>query len=319
MRKILLVVAALAIAVASAAAGWFGVKAWRASDAPTDPAPTVTSTPRPTGETVPVTFRLSEVDESVADLFTPPECGTEWTPPSEAANGVLPKVDASPRQVDGVDTVTVVPGYTTDTAGIGFLASEGSIIVTRDDVVVSPDWGSEFVPEYYVATKGETTLTQSNVAFTGSTLCDVAAQLAEIWDGFDWTSATDEEIAAKQAETQAFNEAHQTLPAGTYRVYQWSPIILGEPAAIARVLAAEGITGLAGLQYNAGYTSLYDDPRIQEHCVDQTDGDGNLLSRSCDVPEDVLAEVLQRDVPVSYIADVPPAVAFSLAAEFTVE
>ncbi|WP_296666654.1 hypothetical protein [Demequina sp.] len=319
MRKILLVVAAVTIALASAAAGWFGVKAWRASQPEPTPVPSASASVPATGETVSLTFRLSEVDASAANLFEPPECGAVWTPPSGAANGVSPKADATLRQASGVDTVTVVPGYTTDTAGLGFLASEGSFIVTRDDVVVSPDWGAEFVPEYYVAMPGETTLTQSNVDVTGSTLCDVSEELAAIWDGFDWSAASEEEIAAKQAETDAFNESHRELSPGTYRVYQWSPIILGEPAAIARVLAEEGITGLAGLQYSAGYTALYEDPRIQEHCVDQSDADGNLLSRNCDVPEDVLAEVLTRDVPVEYIADVPPAVAFSVAAEFTVE
>ncbi|WP_062465182.1 hypothetical protein [Demequina soli] len=318
MRKFLLALAATVIAVASAAAGWFGVKAWKTSqDAPAPSASSVTQAT--SGETKAVTFRLSEVDKSVEGLFTSPQCGDTWTPPSQEANGVLPKVDASLRQVSGVDTVSVVPGYTTETAGLGFLASEGNIIVTRDDVVVTPDWGADFVPNYYVVTPGETTLTQNNVEFTGSTLCDVADELNAIWQGFDWSTATDAEIAAKQAETQQFNEDHKSLAPGHYKVYQWSPIILGEPAAIARVLAGEGITGLAGLQYNAGYTALYDDPRIAAHCTDQTDADGNLLERSCDVPEDVLAEVLQRQVPVEYIADVPPAVAFSVAAEFDVK
>ncbi|WP_062390140.1 hypothetical protein [Demequina iriomotensis] len=319
MRKFLLALAAIAVAVTSAAAGWFGVKAWKASQQTAAPEPTAIPTEEPSGETVSLTFRLSDVDASVEGLFETPACGETWTPPSDQANGVLPKVDASLRQVAGVDTVTVVPGYTTDTAGLGFLASEGSVIVTRDDVVVTPGWGAEFVPEYYVATPGETTLTQNNVEFTGSTLCDVADELNGIWEGFDWSTASEDEIAAKQAETAAFNAEHEQLPAGTYRVYQWSPIILGEPAAIARVLSEEGITGLAGLQYNIGYTALYDDPLVQEHCTDQVDTDGNLLSRNCDVPEDVLAQVLERDVPVEYIADVPPAVAFSLAAEFTVD
>ncbi|MFP5359814.1 MAG: hypothetical protein ACLGHM_04875 [Actinomycetes bacterium] len=319
MRKILLTLAALTIAIGSAAAGWFGVKAWRSSQEAPVAQPTVSESAQPSGETVELAFRVADVNASVADLFSPPECGAEWTPPSSEANGVLPSVDASVRQVAGVDTVTVVPGYTTPTAGLGFLANEGAIIVTRDDVVVTPEWGAEFVPEYFVASPGETTLTQNNVEFTGATLCDVAAELAAIWEGFDWGTATPEEVAAKQAETEAFNAAHETLPAGDYKVYQWSPIVLGEPAAIARVLSEEGITGLAGLQYTIGYTSLYEDPRVQEHCTDQSDAEGNLLSRNCDVPEDVLAEILTRDVPVEYIADIPPAVAFSLAAEFTVE
>ncbi|MDN4476390.1 hypothetical protein QQX09_11035 [Demequina sp. SYSU T00192] len=319
MRKILLALAAIMVALASAAAGWFGVKAWKASQGDETPASAPVTSQETSGETVPLTFRLSEVEASGDDLFTPPACGETWTPTSDEANGVLPKVDASLRQVEGVDTVTVVPGYTTSTAGLGFLASEGSIIVTRDDVVVTPDWGGEFVPEYYVATPDETTLTQNNVEITGALLCDVADGLNEVWQGFDWSTATDDEIAAKQAEAAAFYAAHEQLPAGTYRVYQWSPIILGEPAAIARVLSEEGITGLAGLQYNAGFTALYDDPAVQAHCTDQVDADGNLLNRSCDVPEDVLADALEREVPVEYIADVPPAVAFSLAAEFTVE
>ncbi|WP_062311377.1 hypothetical protein [Demequina rhizosphaerae] len=319
MRKILLALAAIVIALASAAAGWFGVKAWKASQPTEVPVPTPGASQATSGETIALTFRLSEVEASGEDLFTPPACGETWTPPSDEANGVLPKVDASLRQVEGVDTVTVVPGYATSTAGLGFLASEGSIIVTRDDVVVTPDWGGEFVPEYFVALPDETTLTQNNVELTGALLCDVSDGLNAIWQGFDWSTASDEEIAAKQDEAAAFYAAHESLPAGTYRVYQWSPIILGEPAAIARVLSEEGITGLAGLQYNAGFTALYDDPAIQEHCTDQLDADGNLLNRSCDVPEDVLADALEREVPVEYIADVPPAVAFSVAAEFTVD
>lgn len=319
MRKILLAIAALAIAVASAAAGWYGVRAWQSSQS-AEPSPSPSATSGPTsGETVSLTFRASEVEESVRDLFTAPACGDTWTPDSGAANGVEPKLDASLRQVAGVDTVTVVPGYTTDTAGIGFLASEGEIIVTRDDVVVTPSWGADFVPEYYVATRGETTLTQNNVEFTGSTLCDVADELNAIWEGFDWSTATDAEVAEKQAETEAFNAAHASLPPGDYKVYQWSPIILGEPAALARVLAEEGVTDIATLQYTIGYSPLADDPRVTEYCTDQVDADGNLVSRTCDVPEDVLAEVLTRDVPVEYVADVPPAVAFSVAAEFTVE
>lgn len=318
MRKILLAVAALAVAVASAAAGWFGVKAWRASQTVTEPTTAASEVPT-SGATVSLTFRASEVEASVDGLFSAPACGETWTPPSGAANGVQPKLDASLRQVAGVDTVTVVPGYTTDTAGIGFLASEGEIIVTRDDVVVTPDWGADFVPEYYVASPGETTLTQNNVEFTGSTLCDVAAEFNAIWEGFDWSTATPDEVAAKQAESAAFTASHSTLPAGHYKVYQWSPIILGEPAALARVLASEGVTGIATLQFTIGYSVLADDPRVTEHCTDQLDAEGNLTSRTCDVPEDVLAEILTRDVPVEYIADVPPAVAFSVAAEFTVE
>ena len=318
MRKFLLVVAAIMVASASAAAGWFGVKAWKDAQTPTATDPTAIPTAT-SGQTVTLTFRRSEVVASAADLFSPPECGETWTPPSSEANGVLPKVDASLRQVDGVDTVTVVPGYTTSTAGIGFLASEGNVIVTRDDVVVTPEWGAEFIPEYFVASKNETTLTQNNVEFTGTTLCDVAADLNAIWDGFDWSNATDEELQAKQDETAAFNAAHTALPPGTYRVYQYSPIILGEPAAIARVLTEEGVTGLSTLQYTIGYSILADDERVAPYCTDTVDEQGTVTARNCDVPEDVLAEVLEREVPVEYIADVPPAEAFSLAAEFTVE
>ena len=318
MRKILLAVAALAVAVASAAAGWYGVKAWQSSRTTAEPTQSPSAAPT-SGETVSLTFVAADLDAAVAGMFTAPACGETWTPPSGAANGVLPKVDAGLRQVAGVDTVTVVPGYTTDTAGIGFLASEGEIIVTRDDVVVTPEWGADFVPEYYVASPGETTLTQSDVEFSGSTLCDVAGELNAIWDGFDWATATEDQIAAKQAETAEFNAAHATLPPGNYKVYQWSPIVLGEPAALARVLASEGVTGMATLQFTIGYSPLAADERVAQYCTDQTDADGNVLARNCDVPEDVLTEVLRRDVPVEYIADVPPAVAFSVAAEFTVE
>lgn len=321
MRKILIIIAATLVAVGSAAAGWFGVKAWKTSQTAQQPAPTASPTASTStdGATVQLSFDAAAVVASADGLFTAPECGTTWTPDSAEANGVLPKVDVSLRTTGGVDTVSVVPGYSTKTAGIGFLASEGAWVVTRDDVVVTPDWGADFVPEYFVAQPGETTLTQNNVEFTGATLCDVADEFNAIWAGFDWSTATEDQIADKQAETAAFNDAHRSLPPGNYKVYQWSPIVLGEPAAVARVLAAEGVTGLGSLGYSIGYSVLADDPRVAEHCTDQTDADGNLLSRNCDVPAEVLAQVLTRDVPVDYIADVPPAVAFSVAAEFTVE
>ena len=313
MNKGLMAVGAVAIAGLSAAIGWYGVKLLVPADEQAVAEPT--GTPTADVDTVPLTFDLAAVEQQASGLFTPPACGEEWSSEPVEANGVIPVVEAMTTQ-GGASVTTSFQNASTETKA--FLAQEGQLIVTRDGVVVTPDWGSEFVPDLYVTTSDASAPTSDTVDFSGAALCDVAGELSAIWDDFDWSSATEEEIAARQQEAEDFEAEHQDLPPGEYQVYAWSPIILGESAAAARALVEEGITDLAYLQYTAGYSPLRDDPRIAEHCEESEtpDGQTELL---CDVPQDVLTEVLRRDVPTYYVVEAEPAIAISEAATFTVE
>ncbi len=306
-------VGAVAIAGLSAAVGWYGVKLLTADAASPSHDPSAPATAD--GPTVSLTFNLTEVEEEAAGLFTPPACGAAWSAEPTVANGVIPEVAVTLQEMSASATVTFT---SEDDALTAFLAQEGQLIITRDGVVVTPDWGSEFVPDLFVTSTDTAAPTSDSIEFTGATLCDTAAELSAIWDDFEWSGASDEEIGARQQEAADFERENSDLPPGDYEVYAWTPVIQGEPAAAARALLNEGMTGLAYLQYTAGYSSIKDDPRIADHCraSETPDGQDEML---CDVPQDVLAEVLTRDVPKHYVVDNPAAVAISQPATFTIE
>lgn len=306
-------VGAVAIAGLSAAIGWYGVK-WLTS-ADDGLAATPTSSPGAPVATLPLTFNLTDVEAQATGLFTAPACGETWSADPTEVHGVTPEVSVATGATRASATVSFANTNDTLTA---FLAQEGQLVITRDDVVVTPDWGSEFVPELFVTPPNAAAPTSDVIEFTGATLCDTAAELSALWDDFDWANASEQEIANRQAQAQKFERDNASLPAGEYKVYAWTPVIFGEPAAAARALVEEGYSDLAHLQYSAGYSPLKEDPRVQEHCEQsQTpDGQSEML---CDVPQDVLAEVLTRDVPTHYVVDAESAVAISEPATFTVE
>ncbi|MFN3867025.1 MAG: hypothetical protein ACK4MD_09990 [Demequina sp.] len=313
MNKGLMAVGAVAIAGLSAAVGWYGVQLLTGNGGAAVAEPT--STPTSDIATVPVTFNLAEVEAQAAGLFTPPACGEEWSAQAAPANGVIPEVTVARGTVSASATVTFT---TADEELIAFLAQEGQLIITRDGVVVTPDWGSEFVPDLFVTSTDTTAPSSDSIDFTGATLCDTAARLSAIWDDFEWSGASENQIAERQREAEAFEAANSDLPPGEYAVYAWTPVILGEPAAAARALTSEGLTDLAYLEYTAGYSVIRDDPRIADYCRESLtpDGQSELL---CEVPQDVLSEVLARNVPEHYVVDAPAAVAISEPATFTVE
>ena len=321
MPKALKIVAALMVALASAAIGWFGVK-WYQDSRPIA-APSNTASPSPTAsdiEYVRLTFSVDAVTQEVEGLLPRPECGAEWSGESTAANGVTLQLTAGLETTGDGDHITISSSFVPAGADpVAFLGAEGDYIVTRDGVVVSPDWGAEYVPQYYVVSQGTETAAGDGVTLTGPTLCDVADELAEIWANVDFATASDEDIAAAQAASDAFNEAHASLAPGEYKIYAVAPVMLGEPAAIARALSGEGITNIGTLSYSIGDSPLGDDERIADYCEDERDAAGNVVARNCNVPSEVLEEVLARDVPAAYVVDGAPALAVSEPITIVVE
>jgi hypothetical protein len=324
MPKPLIIVAALLVAALSASAGWFGVKAWRESQTVAQPStqtsPTASASPVPQDQTLSLTFDVESIDDSVTDMTQVPACGDTYAPDPHVANNVEARVDGAVMLNNGVETLEANPGFrVAGDDALAFLASEGTIVVTRDDVVVSPDWGAEFVPEYYAAKPNDTMLTEGNVSMTGADFCDVSDVRSAIWEDIDWAIATDPEIAEVQAESDAFDAEHKDLPAGEYKLYMLSPVIVGEPAAIARALTEEGISGLATLQYTVGYSPLADEPDVQQYC-ESTDGSSETATeRQCYVPTETLLDLLRRDVPIDYVVAGEPDQGVSEAYSVTVD
>ncbi|WP_084038758.1 hypothetical protein [Demequina sp. NBRC 110053] len=312
MNKGLLAVGAVALAGLSAAVGWYGVQFLTSSEGEAAGEPS--ASPSAPAQTVAVTFDVGEIEAEAGGLFTPPECGEEWSADPATAHGISPQVTVESDQTGASATVSFVTDADQATA---FLAQQGQLIVTRDGVVVTPDWGNEFVPAYAVASPEGASPAGEPLDFTGASLCDVSAQMSAIWEGFDWATATEEEVAERQAAAAAFEDENADLPAGEYKVYAWTPVILGEPAAAARALIEEGFTDLAYLQYTAGYSPLAGAQELEPYCSEsQTQGGTEML---CDVPQEVLTELLEREVPAHYVVEAAPAIAISEAATFTIE
>lgn len=320
MPKALKITAAIVVALASAAIGWFGVKWWQ--EAQTAALPPSSGDPSPTTTAIAyvhLTFDIDAVATEAGGLVPHLACGDSFNEAAAAANGVEIVVDADLATVDGVDELTLTSGFRAQGQdAAAFLGTEGNYIVTRDGVVVSPDWGAEYVPQYYVAVPDSVTPAGDGATLTGPTLCDVADQLTEIWAGVDFATATPEDIAAAQEATNEFNAAHASLPPGEYKVYAVAPIVLGEPAAIARALSDEGVNDIGTLAYSIGETPLGSDPRLEPYCTDEKDASGDVVARNCAVPQDVLQEVIARDVPRAYVVEGEPALAVSEPVTITI-
>jgi hypothetical protein len=319
--KALKIVAALMVAVASAAIGWFGVKWWQDSQTSADPGPSLSPSPT-TSEIayVTLTFDADALRAEASAIIPRPVCGEEWVGTAASANGVTLSATAGLEDVDGNDQLVISAGFGLEGDDpIAFVSAEADYIVTRNGVVVSPDWGAEYVPAYFVAATSSETPAGASVSLSGPTLCDVADELAAIWADVDFETATAEDIAAAQALSDAFNAQNASLPSGEYKIYAVAPVTLGETAAIARALSDEGVANIGTLSYSIGNSPLGADERIVPYCTDETDANGDVVVRNCDVPADVLLEVLTRDVPAAYVVEGDTALAVSEPVTIVVE
>lgn len=323
MPKPLKVLAAVLVACASAAVGWFGVKWWQGQQEvlaePTTSATPSDTASAPPSDTTRLTFDLAALTAEAAAVMPTVTCGDTFEPEATEGNAITAVARASTRSADGIDTLTLSGGYTTAPDPLGFVATEGTFVVTLDGVVVSPDWGGEYVPQYYVAQPGDVQSTAAALQLTGSAFCGVADELASIWESIDFSTATPEQIAEAQAAAEAFTMEHAALPAGEYKIYMLAPIAVDEPAAIARTLYEEGVNDLGTLAFTIGDSPLGDDPRLEPYCTDVVDGEGALITRQCDVPQDVLMDVIARDVPNSFIVPGEMALAVSEPVVITVD
>lgn len=283
-----------------------------------------TASPSPTdgpgAETVSLTWNDVEVAAAVDGVFTPPECSHEFTADASPGHSIEPIARATHHQDAPLETIEVITVFESLSGDpVHFLADEQLVIVTRDGVVVTPDWGMVFTPALYTARAGFTPFEGAPFSFGASGLCDVASEDDEYWDSFDWDTATSEEIAEADRRAREFQDRHATFPPGEYAVYVWTPVVLGEHAAVARALHDLGVTDLPHLEYVIGYSDLVEDPRVMEHCVPDFDFLANVVGYSCDVPPDVMREVLTLDVPLDYVVDAPVTYAISAPTIITVD
>lgn len=278
--------------------------------------PTASASPSANPSLVAVTWNPGpDVDAAVAG-YDWPECGETFAPAARSVGGVtpMPRYEGHRTEPDWGDWYEFGAGFESeDGARRGLLASGTSFVVTRNDVVVY----TQAMPDASVDLFTSGMRNAAAMGIDRSSLCDAQEAWQAKYGNIDWDALTQEEQEALSLEMTAFREQLGAMEPGTYKVYLVTPLVFGEQAALAQQFALDGVDGLSTLEYNIAYTPLAADPRVAPYCSVAVGLDGS--ERTCDVPADVLSEVLTLDLDPATIVDVAPGMGISAPLEFEVE
>jgi|GEM_PF-851669 len=306
-----------AAVAAVAVAGWFGLNHLPSFGSSAE-APTASGSASPSAFAV--TWNPLTEGQKAMEGFTFPECGDVYTPEPQAVNDITPKpsmqLEDDPQ---AGQFVMLTPTFVTDAGDPAQVLAGGSMyVVTLDDKVVMTTSQMDVNLDLFTVNNPVANSGPGGWGFTRSSLCDVEEKRDEFGktlDEPDWETASQEEMDAYSKAWEDFDASLGTFPAGTYRVYQISPIVFGEQLALAQVFASEQLNNLSSLIYDISYTNLAQDPRVSPYCT----GDWNVGDWHCEPPPDVLKEVLTREIDPATIDDTPPGLGISEALEQVVE
>jgi len=307
----------VAAVAAVAAAGWFGLNHLPSLGSSAE-APTASGSASP--DVFTVTWNPVPDAQKALGGFTFPKCGDTYAPDPQSVNGITPKPSAQIEDAMGSDAfIMISPAFVAEGTDPKQVLAGGSMyVVTLDDKVVFATNQTDANLDLFTANNPITNNGIGGMGFTRSSLCDVEAKREEFGKTLgepDWETATQEEMDEYSKAWEDFDASLGNFPAGTYRVYQISPIVFGEQLALAQVFASEQLTDLSSLMYDISYTNLAQDPRVSPYCS----GDLNVGDWHCEPPPDVLKEVLTREVDPGTIDDTPPGLAISEPLEQVVE
>ncbi len=296
----------LAAVAAVAVAGWFGLNHLPNLGKSAE-APSASASPSATG--LLVTWNPEPDYKEAVASFHYPKCGETFAPSAEAVGGVTPSPKGTP-QTDATygDSLLVADGFASDDGKLTpLLAAPNMFVATLDDKVVytvSPEyWGMSFFAANTPNANG------SMIGFSASNLCD--AQVA--------AKALSEKMQGLSDDDQTkmwdlFAKEWRDFPPGTYKIYQVTPMVFGEQAALGQAFAVEGVMDTWNLSSDISYTKLAEDPRVAPYCT----GSWDVGDFACKPPADVLKEVLTRQIDPTTINSTDPGVGISEPIEYTV-
>jgi hypothetical protein len=241
--------------------------------------------------------------------FTMPRCGEAFAPESVSVGGVIPvpygEVHHNPN---GVPETLFVGDDFTATETTDFLALPGSVVFTREGVVVGVK--ARFAESLTVYTTDE--FSGSGAEFSSSFTCaHDAAWEAEIAAEYpNYPSLTPEEKLEVEARQAVFEYEWQGVPSGEYAAYVVTPVIFGPQLAVAKEIEATGVPHVGMVLGDIGSTPFADDPRIAFYCQLIDNGSSGFYNL-CDPPIDVLQEVMTFEIDPGSVLDIPSGVAIS--------
>jgi hypothetical protein len=298
-----------------------GVMVGAAALRPQPVAPGAQPSASATPATVSVTWNPTPAVAEATAGFALPACGDTFAPAASTVGAVTLSVQALyfAGGDDGRDSISVVPIFSSDGPPITFLADSSSYVITQDGVVVAESLTFENLDLTGISTEGS-----SEQTVFGTVMCDAQSAIDAAWKSVGLEpnatdSMTDAEKAAAQSQLDTFYTLqqqvvrdHTALPSGTYEVYAVTPIIFGDQLAAAQQIAATGFHNPGYIESSIGSTDFRYDPRISPYCS-SLDGNGY-----CNVPQDVLREVLTFEVDPADIDTTPSGVAISAPTTVTV-
>jgi len=240
--------------------------------------------------------------------FDFPACGEKFAPAAQAVGGITPKpsatVDTDPQ---AGKMVFVSAGFVTDESGAHWLLSDpGMFVVTRDDIVVMTSKAAFQGLDLFMANAPS----DAGIGFNRAQLCDGESAFEDFnkeVGGLDYATATQDEIADYTAKWDDFYKDWQDWEPGTYRIYQVSPMVFGEQAALAAQFRDQGVENVSALPDFIAWTALAEDPRVAPYCTGTVVG-GDIV---CAPPTDVLNDVLTLPVDPATVADTAPGMGIS--------
>lgn len=279
------------------------------------------ATPSLSASTISVTWDPTAAIADATAGFHVPKCGDAWAPTPTSVGGVTlaPQAQYWPLDGDGRDSVSVATSLHSDGPPVKFLADTYAYVITHEGVVVAAALTFENLDLTGASSEASTQATMF-----ASDLCAAQDAAAEAWRSVglepNATDAmTDAQKAAIQpqlddmhAQLEQIRKDYKALPSGTYQVYAVTPIVFGEQLAAAQAIAATGYFNPGYINTDIGSTVFRNDPRISPYCS-SLDGSG-----FCDVPQDVLREVLTFTVDEASVDTTPSGVAISEPVTVTV-
>jgi len=242
--------------------------------------------------------------------FKLPECGDEFKPTAQSVGGLTPEARATIQNEPGYGAWFILnPNFVGDSeAKEPVLADPTMYVITLDHEVVYTS-RQEFVGMELYHTNSA--IMSPKFGVSRSDFCDARVDFEEMikdFKEFNWDTATSEEKNAWDKAWRDFEKRWSDFEPGTYRLYYVTPMVFGEQLALAEAFAADGVDSLQELSMDIGSTELSRDDRVAPYCSGSRDaGDW-----TCQVPPDVLREVLTREIDLAKVREVAPGIGISV-------
>jgi len=280
-----------------------------------DDAATASASPSPT--VLAVTWHPQVEAMAARQGFIYPECGDNFEPEPQTVNGISGAPSIERFNDEDMGTFVILSeGFATDSGEVrNVLSGAGGFVVTLNDLVMFTT-GSEYNGTNLFLANGSGG--NGGAGLNRMNFCDTVEERAALEKEFadlDWATATQEDQEEYDRAWKDLAKQIGDFPPGTYKIYQVSPVIFGEQAALAAVFAQEGLGDISSLEFNISWSELSRDPSMAPYCI----GSWDLGDWQCTPPPEVVEALLTREIDPTTIEEAEGGLVISEPFEYVVD